>query len=122
MGLLFLHNSKIKEWKSARKTRQFGYSQIVGALFPMLVVIGYSYVQGLAKDFKEMMTGIIALFIAIYHVVRTAWGLIKLCLYRSWCAQTLSCIRAISPRKSMEDDDEVILDELLKVNSELVDN
>lgn len=105
------------------------------ATVAMAVVVGYAVIQGLSGDYKEMMTALIAVVLAFYHIARTIWGLVQLEEYARWCKYTLQCIRGTRPKywyelfESNSDDDAVNekeeytdLDTTLMVNSDILDN
>lgn len=52
----------------------------------MMVVIAYAVLQGMARDYKEMMTAVIAVILTLYYIARTAWGLAQLRAMHSYLA------------------------------------
>lgn len=134
-GFVFLFDFISAKWKTLNVTRRAGRVRLIAVIVPMVVVTSYAVLQALSGGYKERMTAVIAVVLAIYHIARTLWGLLQLEQYVKWCGYTLQCIRATNPTHRDEewksnrdaaeadaDDDNVDLGEALMVNEDIVDN
>jgi len=125
-----------EKWRTVRHTRKLGIIQLLIALLPMPFVLIYAILQFISKDYKEMMTAVVGIFVSLYHVTRTAWGLMQLDVFRKWTHGLLQRMEKMDmiPEKQwkhiggkkLEIFDWAGLmdkkDEILRVNNSIVDN
>lgn len=120
-GFLVLVDYISGKWKSVRRTRRIGYSCLFFSIGPMLAVVAYAAVHGLAQDYQEMMTAASALVLTLYCMARTIWGLAQLRMYKTWCSEILACVTAAQENTQVEEE-EINLDTELQVNNDVIDN
>ena len=65
------HDFISSKWLSVEKTRHRGLLHLGLILIPMVYMVVYIVLQGLAGDFKEMWTGFIAFAFVVVHFLRT---------------------------------------------------
>lgn len=123
-----------EKWRSIYRTRELGRVHLVIAFLPMPFLLFYTHLQQISNDYKEMMTAVIGLLLCLYHVMRTAWGLLQLRVFSNWChalIQRMKTLDMIRPRdwKDIGDSNVVDWDSLFKnqdkticVNNTVVDN
>jgi len=118
------------KWRTVNRTRFLGHLHFVFAILPMPVIIFYAHLQQISKDYKEMMTAVVALFLSLYHLIRTGWGLIQLAEFSKWTTVLIQRMRRMTMmekngcRKSSEYCTKLIEPpfQILKLNNTIVDN
>lgn len=78
--------------KHIRQTERDGYKHLLFSIVPLIYVMFYVYLQGSSGDYKEMMTGISAALLCLFHVSRTIWGLLQLRKFRNWNIRALQVL------------------------------
>ena len=96
-----------EKWRTVRHTRHLGYFHLALSIVPLPYIIFYAHLQRISSDFKEMMTAVVVILMAIYHTFRTIWGLLQLDAYKMWCTDLmkrmlgLKMVRAHDWRKAL---------------------
>jgi len=85
-GLLYNIDFISEKWRTVHRTRFLGWVHMTFAIAPMPFIIYYAHLQQSSEDYKEMMAAVIAILMSLYHVLRTAWGLIQLASFSQWCS------------------------------------
>eukprot|EP00171_Calliarthron_tuberculosum_P001636 IDg1636t1 len=80
------------KWKSIRVTRRDGIVYLLSSIPPLVVVIFYIILQGLAKEYTEMAAATTAAVFCLVHIMRTIWGLIQLHVFKEWSTEALRCL------------------------------
>lgn len=121
-GFLVLLDFISPKFKSVRQTRRAGRWHVVGSITPMIFVVSYAVIQGIAGDFQEMMTAISAILLTLYHMARSVWGMLQVNAYKEWCTHTLQCMLSAIGKSFDGDNYEPNLDDDLMLNDEIADN
>lgn len=73
------------KWRTIRHTRHLGKVHFIFTIIPLPCIVFYAHLQRLSGDFKEMMTSVVVILMAIYHILRTSMGLMQLNAYHARC-------------------------------------
>ena len=74
-----------EKWRTVLHTRHLGYLHLALTIIPLPYIMFYAHLQQIAYDYKEMMAAVVVILMAIYHIIRTIWGLMQLDAYHIWC-------------------------------------
>lgn len=123
-------------WRSVKSTRRNGWLHLTFSAIPLIYIIFYVVIQGLAKEYSEMCAAIVASFFAAWNVIRAAWGLWQLHIFRTWVEKSVQYLNAVGidcklrkkgvgsqygSNDSNDLDASMIADEIY-VNEEVIDN
>ena len=90
-----------EKWRTITHTRNLGYMHLAFCLAPLPYIVFYTHLQRISGDFKEMMTAVVVILMAIYHIFRTVWGLLQVDAYYVWCKDL--AVRMLTLKKINKD-------------------
>lgn len=64
-----------EKWRTIAHTRHLGYLHLALTFIPLPYIMFYAHLQQISKEYKEMMAAVVVILMAIYHIMRTVFGL-----------------------------------------------
>lgn len=73
----------------------------------MPFIIFYAHLQQISQDYKKIMTAVVAIFMSLYHVMRSCWGLIQVDNFSKWCSALIDRMLRMKMIFDMDDEPEI---------------
>ena len=97
--ILFFHDYLSEKWVTIKHARNQAIVHILVAALPTPALLWYIVEQKRlpdAPDFKEMFAAVSALFLSVFHLWRTIWGLVQLLSFRRWAIRVAESLDSAS--------------------------